>query len=178
MQWIFHRRRLIAGFILYPLVFMLLDVPVFACTPLSQQEGEINVRNVDWGIEGDVVVISYDLIALPEKEYEVSVVLLREGYPNFRLVPTTVTGDVGTGQSSGVGRRIRWAYKQDAPGGLEGGGHYFEVTAEEAGGSNTLLYIAAGAAVVGGAVLLLSGKSSSSGGSSGPTTLPGPPTRP
>ena len=177
MNFFIRCRRVIVWAMLLPLLALVVDSSTLARAMVSPQEG-LKVKNVEWRIEGEIVYIMYDLVGSPDIECEVSVVLLREGFPDFRVVPQTVSGHVGKGKFVGERRQIRWDFKMDVPGGLEGEDYYFEIVIKEVTASNTWLYLSVGAAaVVGGALFLLKGKSTA-GGTSTPAELPGPPARP
>lgn len=162
---------------------VVLSVVLFSFTAMAQMRSAESIRlaNLDWRVQGDVVIISYDLVAPSDEEYEVGIALLRETDRSFRVVPKSVSGQVGKGKYAGQGREIKWEFKKDVGRGLAGDGYYFEIVVEPIGGSNTLLYVGLGVAAVGGAAaVLLRGKKDSGGGSGTPTTteLPSPPTRP
>ncbi|HWP83073.1 MAG TPA: energy transducer TonB [Bacteroidota bacterium] len=83
------------------------------------------ITNQDWRVEGDWVIITYDLVGAQNKVYQVYVELLNERNGAFRMIPQTVNGDIGVVQIPGPGKEIRWNYKADVPGGLKGEGYYF-----------------------------------------------------
>lgn len=141
----------------------------------AQDEEENPITNVNWKVDGDEIIITYDLKGDPDKRYDVTVVMLREDVSSFRIVPQNAEGDVGIGFFAGPGRQITWSYKKDYPAGFQGEGYYFEVRVKSAGGDNTWLYYTIGAtALVGGVVaILLATKEASS-----EKELPFPPGRP
>ena len=162
------------------LSFLLLTFDAFAL-PRAQQDIPIRVSNPDWKLEGNLVSVMFDLVGPTEKIYSVSLVLLREGDPRFRLAPKSVSGNIGDGVTAGSGRKIVWEYKRDVPQGLAGEGYYFEIVArlESAGGGGWLYYLLGGVVAAGGAAgYLLSNKPKTEPGSVGSTELPGPPARP
>ena len=166
------RRPIILG-LLIPLSLLLIDAPAFA----GGEETTILLRNIDWKIEGDIVIIIYDLDAPTDQEYDVQAVLHDEGNPSFAFVPEAVTGDVGKGKFVGIGKQIRWKYRKDFPSGLQGERYYFEIIVERAGGGMSWLLLGLGAAAAGGgAALLLFGKKEA--GTPPQQSLPLPPGRP
>lgn len=168
---IFRYRKPVVWSLLIPLSLLLIDAHAYA----RGDEPSINLRNIQWELEGDTVVITYDLLAPLNQEYNVSVTLLNDNDPSFKVIPGAVSGDVGKGNFSGVGRKILWEYKRDLPKGLEGGGYRFEIHAEPATGGLPWFWIGVGFAAAGGAAAILLGKKES------PSTiiqLPFPPGRP
>lgn len=158
------------------LVLFLLDVPAFA----QEKPGEKGrIANARWQVAGDVVVITYDLVADPNLEYEVNVTLTREGNKNFRVVPRRVSGAVGRGKFAGPRMEIRWEYKNDVSQALEGDDYFFEFVInviKEEGGSNLLYYLGGvGLAGVAAAAVLLGGSKAASPESPASTGLPAPP---
>lgn len=158
------------------LVLYLLDVPAFA----QEKPGEKGrVENARWQVAGDVVIITYDLVADANLAYEVNVTLTRESNKNFRLAPRTVTGAVGKGKFAGMKMEIRWEYKRDIPEGLEGEDYAFEFSINvirEEGGSNLLYYLGGvGLAGVAAAAVLLGGSKQAASPTSTSTGLPSPP---
>lgn len=142
------------------------------------QDEPMRIENIDWKVEGDVVLITYDLIASSEELYRVDLVLKNEKDASFRYVPEQTSGAIGEGEFGGVRRVIRWEYRKDVPEGFSGDGYYFEITVESIHGMSPWVYVAGGVAVVGGAAILLLGKS---GGTLPPKNgkqLPDPPVRP
>ncbi len=114
------------------------------------------VKNSFFELQGDNVVIYYDLEADPEEEYEVQIFLLSEEDKTFKYTPEFVSGDVGEGKFAGEKRKIIWNIKKEFPDGLEGEGYYFEITADETG-SSVIYYVGAALVAVGGAAALLLG---------------------
>lgn len=143
----------------------------------NQAEEKIQVENVNWMLRGDMVVISYDLVAPPDQTYFVNIKLLRENVRSFRVSPQKTTGHVGKGKFAGTNRVIYWDYLKDVPDGLQGEDFYFEISAEKATRSKKWLYPVLGgvAAVTAiGTVAILSGN----GGGGTEKELPTPPVRP
>jgi TonB family protein len=83
------------------------------------------ITNQDWRVEGDWVIITYDLVGRADKVHQVYVELLNERNGSFRMIPRTVSGDIGVVQPPGSDKQIRWHYKADVPAGLQGEGYYF-----------------------------------------------------
>lgn len=172
-----RREKTIARILFLPLVLFLVDLHAYASIQYSD-EGRI--ENARWRLEGEVVIITYDLTADPAFAYDVKIILRKQGDQNFQFVPRSVLGAIGKGKFAGVQREIRWDYKKDVPRGLYGDDYFFEFVINpipEGGGSNFLYYLGGGLAVAGGvaAYLLLNKKveGQTSGQGSG---LPGPPT--
>jgi hypothetical protein len=150
-----------------------------------QQEGQI--RNEDWNVQGNVIVITYDLFGSPG-EYNIRLAFKEEENPSFNVVPKSVTGDIENVRP-GTGKRIVWNYRQDIPGGLNPQGLYYvefstpvrlqpqpvvqQAPKEESGGFPWTLTIL-GLAAVGAGVYFLGGKATDGDG----TQLPEPPGRP
>ena len=144
----------------------------------ARQDNEVapRVANVQWNIEGDNIVISYDLLGEKDEKYEVSVSFLKEDDPGFRIVPQTISGDAGTGYFAGKGKSILWEFIRDFPAGFQGEGYYVEVTVKPAPADRTWLYYTLGAAALAGGLVAIIVGSRQSGGSS--SELPMPPDRP
>lgn len=161
------------------LVAHCLFVSVPAPAQTRSAEG-VRLANLDWRLQGDVIVISYDLLAPTDEEYEVSLVMLRENDRSFKVVPKSVSGQVGKGKFAGQTREIKWEYKKDAPRGFTGEGYYFEISVEPVGGGSTWLYVGLGVAAAGGAAAVLLGGKKVGDGTPPPTPteLPAPPIRP
>jgi hypothetical protein len=167
--------RPIALLLLPALVPLLLHVEVFG---QDRPGGEGRIENARWKIEGDVVVITFDLIADAELTHDIKIYLTRESDRSFRIDPASLSGDFGKVKRAGSKREIRWAYKDEVAADLKGDDYYFviNVTIMQEGGSNLLYYLLGGAVLVGGgtaAVLLGSKKTEST---TTPANLPNPPT--
>jgi hypothetical protein len=145
-----YERPIILG--LLPLLLLLLvGVPVRA-----QTKAEAQITNLKWKTKDDVIVITYDLNESTENNYDVSVILKREGTPDFSVVPLAIEGDIGTGPYAGPNREARWYFRRDIPQGLLGTGYYFEIHVKTVKPHSNLLYYVVGAvAVTGGLVALL-----------------------
>ncbi len=166
-------RPICAAFLPF-LVLYLLDVNALA---QERPEDKGRIENARWQMEGDVVVITYDLIGDANISYEVNVTLTRESNKSFRLAPRAVRGAVGKGKFAGMRMEIRWDYKKDVPLGLEGEDYAFEFAInviKEEGGSNLLYYLGGlGLAGAAAAAVLLGG--SKQAASPTPAGLPVPP---
>ena len=154
--------------VLFPAFLLFaLELPVVA---QEQGRSEGRIENAKWGLAGNVVVITYDLVANSELTFDIGIVLRRESDSNFKLIPRTLSGAIGKGKHAGAGREIRWDYLKDVPGGLQGDDYHFEFAVQiirEEAGSNLWYYLVAGAVVVGGGAAALLG-----GGKNGSTTTP------
>ncbi len=126
----------------------------------AQEKIQYSITN--WQAVGDSVWITYDLLGPSDADYDVSVVLLRESDPKFRVVPKTVWGDIGSGGYAGRNRKIIWYYLRDVPGGFQGDDYSFLMNVKKVEGSSAWYYIG-GAALVGGgaAAYFLLGKKES-----------------
>lgn len=174
----------IEGFVVFkrPLIFILL--PAFLLLMIGppvaaqdQQKGEGRIENARWLLDCDVVVITYDLVANPELVYDVNIVLKRESIKDFKLVPKSVSGDVGKGKFAGTKRVIRWEYKKDMGDVLKGDDYHFEFAVFKEEGINTVWYYVIAGVVGGGAAasLLFKTKPASGSGGSSAVELPAAP---
>jgi hypothetical protein len=170
------RRRIVAALII-PLLLWCVDASAFVKV-VPQDEIKVTLKAVE--VKPDHIVITYELIAPATESYEVSLVLLKEGSPSFRVPVRAASGDIGDGKFSGGTREVRWEFAKDYPTGLGGDGFYFEITVTKVKESNLLLYVGLGAlAVIGGGVAILGGgKKEGAASSPTPTELPAPPSRP
>ena len=129
------------------------------------------------------IFIFYEFQGDRNKDFEVNVKLKRTSDPNFEIIPSQLSGDIGEGKFAGKKNKITWVLNEDEESQLEGEDFYFDVTALEiAQGGGILWYVfAGGAALAGGTVaILLLGKKDSDGTTTPPTTsgFPTPPIRP
>jgi len=172
---IFQSQRRVSPYLLLLLILLMPS----GTSAQEKLRGDVRFQNEKWVIEGDIVIITYELIAPLERTYDVSVVLRRERDKSFALVPKTITGAVGVGKYGGGKREIRWDYKKDVPEGLIGDDYRFDLTATEiveGAGSNWWLYAAGGAVAVAGGIVLLSGQGGDGGTPpAGGGRLPDPP---
>lgn len=133
---------------------LLLAEPLAPSIALSGED--ITVKNVRFEISGNRILITYDLAGPPDQKFLIKVILKRKQIPSYDYSPKTVTGDVGEGKNSGIGRQIYWDLLRDYPSGLEGDDFYFHIEATMIPqSSNFLYYLSGGAAVVGAAAYLL-----------------------
>ena len=98
-------------------VAAILDISAFAG---QDPDAPFRIKRQDVRMEGDVVVITYDLEVTDGLPCTVNVTLRRESDPSFSVVPTTVTGEIGEARKAGTGKVIRWEFLKDIPGGLTG----------------------------------------------------------
>ena len=134
----------------------LLILPWF--NPVQAQK--IKVDNIRYELKEDNIEILYDLVGLPSKTYNVSVVLKREQDPGFSFTPNTLSGYVGKGNFAGNGRKIIWNFANEFKPEAGVTDYYFEITAKKS--SKAWMFIAGGGILVGGgivaAILLLGNK--------------------
>jgi len=105
----YYKRRIILGTL--PLLFLfLIDVSSFG---QIKNIDEVYCMNVKWFASAEVVTISYDLIGNPQTKYKVDIVLKKETYPEFHLVPFFVEGDIGDGYFAGSSKQILWYFHRD-----------------------------------------------------------------
>jgi hypothetical protein len=155
----------------------ILIIPLLTSTAVAQQvkESEARVENARWSVQGNDIVIVFDLNAPADRTYKISIVLRREGDKSFAVVPKTVTGAVGEGKYAGQ-REVRWAFRKDIPAGLAGNDFWFEISADEivdTGISKFWYYAGGAAAIIAGGVTYMAAKQAAS--PSGPPKLPTPP---
>lgn len=137
---------------------------------------EPQATNVDWVMDGQDMVITYDLIGDSLAVYSVSVSLLRTGDPEFQVVPVRVYGDIGEGRFAGLGRSVRWRIQEDLGGLPEGDDFVVEVTVDEPDDLPWFLVVVGVA--VGGATIYSFVQSGEDAGTPSIFELPGPPARP
>ncbi|MCX6132224.1 MAG: hypothetical protein NTU47_00310 [Ignavibacteriales bacterium] len=136
------------------LAALLLAEPLAASSPVPGED--IAVKNVRFELSGKTVIVSYDLAGSLDQAYLIKVTLKRRQVPGFEYVPKSLSGDVGEGKFSGVGRKVHWDMLRDYPNGLEGDDYYFRIEATMISqSSNLLYYVGGGVAVVGAVVYLL-----------------------
>ena len=110
------------------LVLMLAPITLLAS---DRDPGQPHATNVDWVMDGEQMVISYDLIGEANTRYVVDLALRRRGDPEFRVVPVHVIGDVGEGKFAGPGRVVRWQVAEDLGGLPKGDDFLVEVLIDE-----------------------------------------------
>ena len=146
------------------------------CTGFAQQrESSVMIQHVDWKVEGEKIVITYDLLSEPDVKYDISMTMLNEDDPSIRVTPRAVTGDIGIVEGGGKRKKVSWLYRKDLDYGLEGGKYYFELKARLVEESHPWKYVAIGAGVLAGGVVAFLLAHNGSQDNSG---LPGPPDRP
>lgn len=79
---------------------------VFLCFQTKAQR----VDNVKASINGDIIIVSFDLIAETDETFNVN---LYSSKDNFQQPLTLVTGDVGVNIKAGKGKRIEWLAKNE-----------------------------------------------------------------
>lgn len=131
----------------FPLFFLWIALPLF-----SQS---VQIENVFFHEQNDLVLIHYDLSAPEGKLCRVSLLLSDDKGQTFHIKPNTIAGDVGRQIESGKNREIVWDLKADFPKGLTGKNFVFAVDAEIQS-SNKWPYYLLGAGVIGGAALVIS----------------------
>jgi hypothetical protein len=137
---------------------------------------EPHATNVDWVMDGQDMVISYDLIGDSLAVYTVSVSLLRTGDPEFRVVPVRAYGALGEGKFAGLGRSIRWRIQEELGELPEGDDFVVEVSVEE---PDTLpWFLVVVGVAVGGATIYSFVQNGEEGEPPPILELPGPPARP
>jgi len=137
-------QRPISIALLIPLILLLIQAEAFA----QEKAGpEGRIENARWTVEGGVALITFELVAPVEKEYEITIILRRARDKSFGFAPKSVAGAVGKGKFAGQ-REIRWDFQKDVPAGLVGDDYWFEITATEVvERSTSIWYYAAGAGV-------------------------------
>lgn len=108
------------------------------------------ITNVSFEPQQDKIIIYYDLTGDKDEDYVVSLVLRREEYVAFQIVPKSVIGDVGEGKFAGTKRKIVWDVSKDYHIDPEVTDYYFEVKVKEISGGFAWYYYVI-AAVLGGA---------------------------
>lgn len=137
---------------------------------------EPRAANVDWVMDGEDMVISYDLIGDSLAVYDVSVSLLRTGDPDFQLVPVRAYGDIGEGKFAGRARSIRWRIQEELGRLPEGDDFVVEVTVEDLDDLPWFLVVVGVA--VGGATIYSFVQNGEDADPPPILELPGPPARP
>ncbi|HUI11705.1 MAG TPA: hypothetical protein VL221_15335 [Bacteroidota bacterium] len=174
IQALSRHRRSIAVLLAILLATLVADLPAHAG---SGADSPIRISNQGVHIEGEIVVITYDIEAPEGTPCAVTVELRKESDPSFSLSPKSLTGDFGELKSAGAGRTIRWEYLKDFPAGFRGEDYYFRIEAVRPGGFPWFWVGLGTAAAVGATVVLFSGKATSAGTPAGPQQLPMPPAR-
>lgn len=99
------------------------------------EEKSIHLKNGNWYVDGDEVIITYDLEVINDNDCEVSITLKNEKDASFHRVhldPDSrfVKGDCGKIKLPGPGMKVRWRYKSEYPNGFPGEGYYFSIEVE------------------------------------------------
>ena len=110
-------------------ILMLVPHPVLAS---ERTDNQPRVTNVDWVLDDEQMVVSYDLNGEPDSRYVVKLVLRRAGDPAYRIVPSHAFGDVGQGILAGKGKVIQWSIQSELGQLPEGEDFFVELMAEEA----------------------------------------------
>ncbi|MBU0764068.1 MAG: hypothetical protein KJ607_04450, partial [Bacteroidetes bacterium] len=88
---------------------LLLLIVVFGALSLSvlAQKSELAVENVDFLVEGDRIVVVYDITNSKEAEvYDIDLKFVTES--NNVIIPKTVSGDIGRRVKGGRYKKITW----------------------------------------------------------------------
>jgi hypothetical protein len=167
------RRSVVAG-LLVPLLLWCVDASAFA-QQAAQEKPKATLTGVE--IKSEYITIRYEFAAEATGWYDVSIDLLKQEAPSFRVSVHSASGDIGIVKASSGIREVQWEYVKDYPTGPAGDEYYFRINVTRAsggGGSNMWYYIAGGAVVIGGVVAyLLLGKKATE-----QTELPSAPVRP
>ena len=139
------------------------------------------ISDVSFELVGQNINIYYSLTPVTSDNYEITTLLKRTSNPNFSYTPENLSGDIGEGKYSGIGKKIIWRVSDIEMNMFDGEDFYFEVFAnklEESGGIPWYYYV--GTAAVGGGVaaILLGGSSDSKSTTNGTQSFPTPPDRP
>lgn len=100
----------------------------FCFISASSAQG-IKAGNIQWNVENEQVLITYDLPSNKALK-NISIVLKRNSNQTFGIVPKTMKGDFGKGEFSGPGKKVQWDYLKDVPAGLDGDDYYFVIAVE------------------------------------------------
>ncbi|HLE31401.1 MAG TPA: hypothetical protein VJB38_02200 [Bacteroidota bacterium] len=129
------RSKRILSLLLIPSILLL----AMASSMQGQTATEPNVRNADWNIVGDEIVVTYDLVGTEQGDYQVEVTFLNEANKSVRIPLKNARGDIGTVRGPAAGKTITWSYKNDIPATMYGEGFYlgfeigFKGTGEKSG---------------------------------------------
>ena len=123
-----------------------------SCFPAFSQQ--LEVTNVSFKSDGNVVTIKYDLEGKRNKKHKTSLKLSNDGGKTFSIQPKTLTGDVGKNIYTGKNKEVTWNFAKDFPNGLEGDNYVFAVDAQLQ--KRALWpYFLAGVPIIGGAVYFI-----------------------
>jgi hypothetical protein len=140
----------VAKLLILSVLPFLLNMPALA---RSQGGNPVIVQNINWIVQDDFIIISYEVTGNSGQEYEVALTFLDKEDPSFRVVPRAVTGAIGNVKFVDGKQVIRWQYTHDGvlP---HSGEFFFEIVLRETGGF-PWLWTGLGTAVVGGVAYLL-----------------------
>jgi len=129
------RSKRILSLLLIPSILLL----AMASSMQGQTATGPKVRNADWNIVGDEIVVTYDLVGTEQGDYQVDVTFLNESNKSVRIPLKNARGDIGTVRGPAAGKTITWSYKNDIPATMYGEGFYlgfeigFKGTGEKSG---------------------------------------------
>jgi hypothetical protein len=142
------------GLLIFSCFCCFLSIPgaAFAQARLGEEIGFINEV---WEVHGDTALIHYDLLVPDGKTAYIEVVLRRRNDPQWSVIPTSLSGDCGSGVSGGPHKEIRWKFFWDCtPEMLAGDDFYFELVPKlEESRTDLWYYVAGGAAILAATVL-------------------------
>jgi hypothetical protein len=128
---------------------------------------------VDVKKNADTFEIIYNITGSQEDEYEVSLALVRDSDPAFRVVPRQATGKIGTGAFAGRNNSIVWNYKKDMQKEPKGNDYRFDLTVRKVEhGSFPWFWVGMGTAAGGAAAVLLLSKKTDETPSQTTMTIP------
>jgi hypothetical protein len=120
---------------------------------------QLKYQIVDIQENDGIFTIKYDLDGPNKNEYSVKLVLFKESDSRFSLKPKTITGDIGQGKYSGIGKTIIWNSKKDLDNPLKGNDYYFVLYITKVEPSRfPWLWVGIGGVAAGAAILLISNK--------------------
>ena len=133
-------------------VFLSMSSFYYFLSPACSQQ--LEVKNLSFKSDGNVVTIKYDLEGMVNKKYKTYIRLSNDSGKTFTVRPKTISGDIGKNIYPGINKKITWNFSKDFPDGLEGENYVFAVDAELQKRS-LLPYFAVGVPIIGGAVYYL-----------------------
>jgi hypothetical protein len=87
-------------------VILTLTILIWSGSPSISQE----IKNLTMRIEGDQIMINYDLIGIPTEAYRVT---FYSSYDDYRNALTKIAGDVGLEVKAGSNRKAVWNVKEE-----------------------------------------------------------------
>lgn len=156
MDTIFNGRSRSSGWLIDPLwIFGI----IMALYTLPATSGAQQIFHPAFTVSGDSILVTYDLAANPDDELTVSLTLRMESVPGFRIIPATVSGDIGTGKFGGRNRKIIWLASRDFAIDPNVDDYYFEIhwATVSGGGIPWYYYVGGGTVVAGAAAWLILG---------------------